>query len=185
MPYMTPTVEDAEQALLAGLAGGRQDCLGALYELYADRLFRTAWGLIGDHSEAEDAVQDVFVSLVRGRKVFGEVTQLTAYVFTALRHAARRRGSALARGPRLLGELPEAADPQAERAGVEGDPALEQALAALPNSQREVLLLKIDGGLTLGEIALVLGVSPNTAASRYRYALEKLRDQLEDPADAD
>jgi RNA polymerase sigma-70 factor (ECF subfamily) len=56
---------------------------------------------------------------------------------------------------------------------------LDHALALLPDDQREVIALKIDGGLTFAQIADVLNISPNTAASRYRYALEKLRSVLE------
>ena len=56
---------------------------------------------------------------------------------------------------------------------------LETGSAGLPIEQREVLSLKIDGGLTFAEIAAVLGIRPNTAASRYRYALEKLRTLLD------
>ena len=54
--------------------------------------------------------------------------------------------------------------------------ALQSALASLPDEQREVVVLKIWGQLTFEEAAAVIGVSPNTAASRYRYALEKLKD---------
>ena len=50
----------------------------------------------------------------------------------------------------------------------------------LPDAQREVLALKIDGGLTFAEIGEALDVSANTVASRYRYALDKLRQVLED-----
>ena len=53
-----------------------------------------------------------------------------------------------------------------------------RALGALPVEQREVISLKIDGELTFAQIAKVLEVSPHTAASRYRYALEKLRRSL-------
>jgi RNA polymerase sigma-70 factor (ECF subfamily) len=52
-------------------------------------------------------------------------------------------------------------------------------LASLPLEQREVITLKIDGGLTFAQIAEILHVNPNTAASRYRYAMEKLRRFLE------
>ena len=52
------------------------------------------------------------------------------------------------------------------------------ALARLPEDQREVLALKTEGELTFEEIGLVLGIPANTAASRYRYALEKLRAAL-------
>ena len=60
------------------------------------------------------------------------------------------------------------------------DDALAAAVAALPEVQREVVALKIDAGLTFAEIAAVTGTSLNTAASRYRYALEKLRTVLRD-----
>jgi RNA polymerase sigma-70 factor (ECF subfamily) len=56
---------------------------------------------------------------------------------------------------------------------------LERALLSLPAEQREVISLKIDGELTFAQIAEVIGVRANTAASRYRYALEKLRAALE------
>jgi RNA polymerase sigma-70 factor (ECF subfamily) len=58
------------------------------------------------------------------------------------------------------------------------DDGLARAVAALPEPQREVLALKFDGGLTFAEIAAIVGASPNTVASRYRYALEKLRAVL-------
>ena len=60
----------------------------------------------------------------------------------------------------------------------ERDEALERALARLPVEQREVVALKVDGELTFAEIGAVMGISPNTAASRYRYALGKLRAEL-------
>ena len=53
-----------------------------------------------------------------------------------------------------------------------------QALAALDDGQREVTVLHIWGELTFAEIGEVLGVSPNTAASRYRYALARLREAM-------
>ena len=66
-------------------------------------------------------------------------------------------------------------------APVEGDErraAIETALARLPEEQREVLVLKIWGELTFVQIAAQLEVSPNTAASRYRYALGALRKEM-------
>lgn len=52
---------------------------------------------------------------------------------------------------------------------------LDQALKQLPEHYREVVTLKIWGGLTFAEMGDVLRTSPNTVASRYRYALEELR----------
>ena len=55
---------------------------------------------------------------------------------------------------------------------------LSEALAGLPEEQRAVVHLKLWEGLTFEEIAAALDISPNTAASRYRYGLDKLRDRL-------
>ena len=56
--------------------------------------------------------------------------------------------------------------------------SVESALAQLPDEQREVVVLKIWGGLTFAQIAAALGVNQNTAASRYRYAIERLESAL-------
>ncbi len=56
--------------------------------------------------------------------------------------------------------------------------ALEAAMRGLPEQQREVLVMKIWGGLTFPQVAQALDISANTAASRYRYALAKLHGQL-------
>jgi RNA polymerase sigma-70 factor, ECF subfamily len=55
---------------------------------------------------------------------------------------------------------------------------LQKALGDLPEEQREVVMMRIWSGMTLEEIGTATGVTPNTAASRYRYALDKLRERL-------
>ncbi len=56
--------------------------------------------------------------------------------------------------------------------------AIEAALRGLPESQREVLVMRIWGELSFPQIAAALKISDNTAKSRYRYALAKLGEQL-------
>ena len=122
------------------------------------------------------------MALVRSRDRLSEVLDLTAYLFTALRRVAGRLAAREARQPVAAEALvrqttidrqgPASSNPHGER--------LDRALRALPPKQREVIAMKIDGELTFAQIGAVLGVSPNTAASRYRYALEKLRRSLED-----
>ena len=115
------------------------------------------------------------------RRSLAGVTNLCAYLFSALRHAAGRLAS---RRPRecslpleaLLGEA--SSQPQGSTAEISDK--LERARQALPAEQRELLALKVEGGLTFAEIAAVLGINANTAASRYRYALEKLRTALQE-----
>jgi len=182
----------ADQTLLDELAAGKEEAFGKLYDLYAQRLFRTAFRILGRREEAEDAVQDVFLALVRAGRTLAHVEDLNAYLFASLRRAAARRaerGLAPIPGRFEIGSLSSlasgnAAAPAAEGAGLgpggEADVGekLERVLRALPVEQREVLALKIDGGLTFEEIAEALNVKANTAASRYRYALERLRAAL-------
>jgi RNA polymerase sigma-70 factor (ECF subfamily) len=166
--------------LLGKAADGDEGALAQLYDRFAPVLHRAAYGMLGSREEADDAVQDVFVGLVRTRTTLYAVEDLNAYLFASLRRAARRiadrrkRERSLPESTEVLTSTGEAA----RDAGI-GDPRLERALAALPFEQREVVALKIDGGLTFREIGKVLGASPNSAASRYRYALEKLRAALE------
>ena len=168
-----------DPALLA-LAAGDARAFERLYDRFAARLYRAAWGMLGRAEDAEDAVQDVFAAMVRSRKQLADVQDLTAYLFTALRHAAGRvaaqRAKELTAGNETFTEPVAPAKPPWEK-----DPRnerLERALGALPPAQREMIALKIDGELTFAQIAQVLGISVNTAASRYRYALGKLRTSL-------
>jgi RNA polymerase sigma-70 factor (ECF subfamily) len=167
------------EALRAGLAEGREAAYAGLYDRLGRRLFRAAVSILRSPQDAEDVVQEVFMNLYRARASLGRVENVTGYVFAMLRHAAARR-------LRQMGAARRAAAAAADAARLRGaDPppdgrtaALERALDALPPAQREVIALKVDAGLTFAEIGAALGVSLNTAASRYRYALEKLRATL-------
>ncbi|HEX4609926.1 MAG TPA: hypothetical protein VH092_17160 [Urbifossiella sp.] len=112
----------------------------------------------------------MFVGLARARYDLARVTNLRAYLFTALRHAAVRRASQRRRhrAEPLVDAVEPVAFPAAPADG-RGE-RLARAVRALP--------LKLDGGLTFAEVATALGVNPNTAANRYRYALDKLRAVL-------
>jgi RNA polymerase sigma-70 factor, ECF subfamily len=170
---------DGNDPMLRGLAAGDERAFAALYDQYGPRLYRTAYGILGRREDAEDSVQEVFTALVRSRKTLAAVNDITAYLFSALRRAAVRCAERRKREP--------ASSQAVEDVEAETDPKqtchshadrLEQALQKLPPEQREVVSLKIDGQLTFAQVADVLGISANTAASRYRYALEKLREIL-------
>jgi RNA polymerase sigma-70 factor, ECF subfamily len=168
------------ETLLQSLAQGRQEAFAALYDQFGQRLYRTALVMLGRREDAEDAVQEVFVALVRSRSRLADVQDLTAYLFSALRRSVGRLATKRTRGPVLLDVADLEASAKMEKTPTdERSERLERALRALPTEQREVIALKIDGDLTLAEIAQVLQISQNTAASRYRYALEKLRGSLE------
>ncbi len=147
--------------------------LAELYDRWAARLHAAACTLLGRSSDAEDAVHDVFVNLLRVPPPQDEA----AYLFTALRHAAARRWRDRQRR-RQVEATDAAAIAAPDQDPSESDPELARALASLSDEQRQVIALKIDADLTFPEIGTICGISANTAASRYRYALEHLRDRL-------
>ena len=163
------------------LAAGDPEAFAALYDRLAVRLFNTARTMTDSLPEAEDTLHDVFVELARSRDRLARITDLDAYVFTMLRHAVsrrRRRRDGDRRAIDSIGRRRAEAGSFTTQPVELLDNALTTAVAGLPPAQREVLALKIDGGLTFAEIAAVIGTSINTSASRYRYALEKLRTTI-------
>ncbi len=168
-----------EQELARQLAAGDATAYARLYDRYAAAMLRAGTTMLGSVHDAQDAVQEVFLAVARGRRRLAAVRSLRAYLFTALRRQcgrqAARRGRDAVADPAVVRAEAVSSDP----CDSGGDDRLVRAMATLPDEQREVLTLKIDAGLTFAELALALGISPNTAASRYRYALEKLRASLE------
>jgi len=162
------------------LADGVPAAYAALYARLSRRLLRVAAAMLGDTAEAEDAVHDLFVALARGRERLAYVEDLDAYVFASLRHAIAARAQRRKFERRHWERLAAIGAPAAKSAEAADTGDVSAALAALPPEQREIVVMKIDGGLTFSQIAQALSISPNTAASRYRYAMEKLRRFLED-----
>lgn len=161
------------------------DPLAVLYDAHAPTLFRFLIRLTGDEAEVKDILQDIFIRLAREPDLLAGVAAPRSYLFRMAHRLAidrARREEALARYAQRAhaeGEQP----PPAVPSGAKVDDhwrrdQLGVALTGLPAEQRAVLLLKIWEGLTFAEIAETLEISPDTAASRYRYALNKLRDAL-------
>jgi len=140
-------------------------------------LFARQWS--DSHAEAEDIVQDAFMRFWPKRV---SVRNARAYLYACVRTAAmdRRRGAARRqRRQQAVAAMPveslfEDTIEQAERRE-----AIEDALDALPIEQKEVVVMKIWGELTFQDIGEALAIRPNTAASRYRYALKALRESLQ------
>ncbi len=150
---------------------GEIDHIRRCYENSRGELFAYALSLTRDRHLAEEAVHGAFAGLLKRRRLPEE---LRPYIFRCVRNAALDLAAARQRnsGNGLL---------QA-RAGV--DPALpalmHDLLEQLGADQREAVVLKIYGRLTLREIAEMRAVSINTAASWYRRGLERLRTLMEE-----
>jgi RNA polymerase sigma-70 factor (ECF subfamily) len=175
--------------LLLGLVAGEEWAFAALYDRFAGRMYRAALRMLGRREDAEDAVQDVLLAAVRSRERLCDLRDLAAYLFASLHRAAGRCALQRARAlPRVHDErghgapfatVDELTAPAQRGPSDEPDwSRLQQAIRSLSDQQREVLTLKIDGELTFAQIAQVLEVSVSTAASRYQYALRKLRASL-------
>jgi RNA polymerase sigma-70 factor, ECF subfamily len=152
---------------------------GRLYDQYGASLYRYALMLLADPAAAEDVVQQVFASLMGAIQRNAAIDKAEHYLRRAIRNECystlrrtSREPAGSASGGALLTSL----------AGIDERPderlALERALKTLPPEQREVVHLRVYEGMTLQEIASQTDESINTIASRYRYALEKLKAQL-------
>ena len=139
-------------------------------------LFARQW--VPCRADAEDVVQEAFIRFWRSRQ---HASDPAAYFYACVKHVAldwrrtrnrrSRREQATARSEAtalFAGPLEES----------ERRIAIEAALGSLPESQREVLVMRIWGGLSFPQVAAALQIADNTAKSRYRYALAKLSEQL-------
>ena len=164
--------------LASRLAEGREEAFAELYDAHAEPLYRYLLARVRTAHAAEDLLQAVFLRLVKYRSALAGVTNLRAYLFSAARNELVRRAGKW-REPREDGAdlLSALAAPDTDSAG--DLEALQAAVDDLAPERREVVILKVAEGHTFAEVGELLEISPNTAASRYRYALLDLRKKLE------
>ena len=170
-----------QPTLITQLVAGDHEAFAALYDRLGAKLYATAVQLNCTHQEAEDIAHDLFVELARHRQQLSDVKNLDAYIFTMLRNAVSR----LQRRKKIgLKAFLQWASDQVARNRTHDVPAtlpddnLSKALNLLPEGQRTVLILKVISGLSFKQISSVVGIKMNTAASRYRYAIQKLKGTL-------
>ena len=161
---------------------GNKEAMCRLYEKYKDDLLTLAKGLLGERTEAEDVVHDVFVSFARSARRFQLTGSLRGYLATCVSNRARDKIRAKTRraeekGPEKPG-ISDSDNPATRAIESEELMQLRQALRQLPFEQREAILLHLRGGLKFREIAKLQGVSIGTLHGRYRYGLNKLRSLL-------
>jgi RNA polymerase sigma-70 factor, ECF subfamily len=139
-------------------------------------LFARQW--VQSAADAEDIVQEAFVKFWRRNHNIDNRALLYAAVRSIALDFIRRDKRRATREAAAFREAEPAIEPQFE---VEDDAqlALAAAVDSLPRDQQEVLVLKIWNDLTFSEIGGALGISQNTAASRYRYALSNLKKTLQ------
>jgi RNA polymerase sigma-70 factor (ECF subfamily) len=144
-----------------------------LYERHGPVLLAYALSLLQDRFGAEDVLHQVFAKLLQREVAING--QPLHYLYRAIRNTALNYRRHHAREVELA---PNGHWLESPRGMEEIGLALQSALAALPDEQREIMILRAWGEMTFEEAAAVLDISPNTAASRYRYALAKLKERL-------
>lgn len=176
LPLRQADVEVPDAVLAAAAARGDSDALGALYFRHAGGLGRLAWRLLGNRSEAEDVVQDLFARLPESLGSYREAGRLDGWLrrlavnlaLKRLRSSRTRRELPLERGV-LVG------------AGRQDGESIEvrRAVEALPIDQRAVVVLKVVEGYSHEEIAEILGISRGASEVRLSRAMKRLREDLE------
>lgn len=156
--------------------------LEQILDSLGDKLFNYLTIKLSSSLDAEDVLQEVCFRLIRYKVRFRLIRNPSAYVFRIARNEAIRFLENRKRNPETYHSVEERAKViQDNLTGIENEVMnqVAEALALIPEDQREVIILRFFEELTLREIATVCGVSINTAASRFRYGMQKLRQLLE------
>ena len=152
----------------------------AWYDRHGPALLLFARQLTHSLAEAEDAMHDGFVRFWKRR---GEVDDPLAYMYRAVRSAALDAGRSAGRRRRRelsldYSDRPGVPQPWRDAARDETDQQLRDAIGQLPQAQREVLVMKVWGGLTFDQIAAAIDIPRSTSAARYTAAIKAMRVSL-------
>jgi RNA polymerase sigma-70 factor (ECF subfamily) len=157
-----------------GKKDGNTAEIEAMYCQHGAALLLFASAISGDRGRAQDAVHQVFLKAIENGALRQAINK-KAYLFACVRNAVLNDAKLQDRNMPLDIDSAWFSPPDRDYAG---ELNLRRALGDLPDDQRGVIVLHVWGELTFSEIGDLLGVSSNTAASRYRYALAKLRGSM-------
>ena len=180
-----PTDEELMERYRDGDAGA----FDRLYARHKGAVFRYLLRQCANHGVAEELFQDVWMNLVRARAVYTVQAKFTTYIYRIahnrlIDHYRAQKGIALTSfddedGPSLDDvEAKPADDPAISAEQRQQAAGILQVIATLPAPQREAFLLQQESDMSVEEIARATGVTRETAKSRLRYALTKLRARV-------
>ena len=176
-----PESEPTDSALLARFRAGDESALDPLFGRYEGPVFRFLFGMLKDHHQAEDALQETFVQALRHADGVNPET-FRGWLFTVAHQQAvllkrkAKRLPAQADEFALLG-LVGNADDAADRA--DDARRIRELLDELPAAQRAVIAARVFEGMKFREVAAALGCPLNTALARMHEGLKKLRQLWE------
>ena len=184
----TPVVP---REVLQGVLRGEPEALGALFEACFDDLYGLAFRMLGNHAAAEDAMQEVFLKLHRSSGSLDPERDPRPWLRTVTANHCRDHhrsfGAKVTRFSKPVDESDEGLDlpdggpaPDAGTLADEKAALVQEALGKLPQSDREVVVLRDYEGLDHNVIADMLGVSHAAIRKRYSRALSRLGELLQD-----
>lgn len=174
--------------LVARAAAGDASAFQTLVERHRAMVYRIAYQFAGNHHDAEDIAQDVFLKVYRSLDRFRHDAQLTSWLYRIVMNACidqRRRCAPAGWAPftegaesRMLNTPEEAPGPDALAYGGELGEVVRAAVAQLPPGQRLVFTMRHHEGLKLAEIAEALGLAEGTVKRQLHAAVHRLRGVL-------
>lgn len=167
-----------DEDIIALMRAGRPDeAMARLVPAYRRRVYGLAYGILGDRSAAEDVAQEVFVKVWQAFDSFDGRAQLSTWIYAITRNAAI---SALRKRPRGVSMSDDAVamEVDAVEAGRqpedEGDTQLWRLVEALPDRQRQAIVLFYQEDRSLEEIAGMLGMPVNTVKTHLHRGRARL-----------
>lgn len=175
-----------DSALMLRYKDGDTAAFETLYRRHNDALYRYLLRLCKHRDTAEDIFQDVWGKIIKSRANYRPTAKFTTFMYRVAHNCFIdhvRRNKRHANTTDLEPEL-HAGDTELPETATERSLAKERlvlALGDLPEEQRDAFLLHEEAGLSLDDIASVTGSNRETAKSRLRYAVNKLRAAIQEP----
>lgn len=173
------TAEPTDEELFIRLQAGDVPALGVLFDRHCDGVFRMCVRLLGDTDAAADAVQEAFLRVLRYRRSWRERGSWRAWLHTVARNACIDRLSARRSEEdalsRFSSEIQQVSRSESGGLPDERVERLEAAIAVLPRTRREALVLRRFHGFTYREIGIICDISESAARVRVHRALQDLR----------
>jgi RNA polymerase sigma-70 factor (ECF subfamily) len=187
---MSWSTESTDEELMLLYRDGDAGAFDALYSRHKGGLYRYLLRQCRDGAAAEELFQDVWMNLIRARAVYTVQARFTTYLYRLAHNRLidhYRRNSHVAMVSFDEEDCEAMADPPDERERPLDETIdakrragrLTELVAGLPEAQREAFLLQQEGGMSVEEIAQATGVTRETAKSRLRYAMVKLRQGMQ------
>ena len=174
-----------DDALMQAWVAGDVAAFETLYRRHRDKLYRFLVRQLRNGALADEVFQDIWQRVIAARADWKPDAMFTTWLYRiahnrladhwrAAQHRPPPPGDADLRTARIV----DPDSPERQRSEFEQRRQLQLALEALPDEQREVVLLRLEQELTLEEIGEITGVGRETVKSRLRYAMDKLRTLL-------